>query len=805
MYSLKQGSKMYGFSKKRFLILAVMICFVLFTFIACPTDTPPPSPSPIVNEIIGDIVQNNDGSMTISWDAVTGAITYEIYHGASRFTRNFSQLGEVSASSGRRVFTHDNPNLARFENYYRIIAWNANFEIVARGYISLRLQYFGPTVLFFDAQHDTMADIVAEINRIHDTETLGSLPQADGRIAAFGGRRYIFFFMPGDYNLGGATIRIGFYTHIAGLGRLPSDTRLINATVSTPTHLVGNNATTTFWRSIENLEITSGNFQWGVSQSASMRRMLVRSPAAFHYNNGEISGGFTADSWFSSVVAGASQQQWYTRNTHYAQGMTGVVWNNTIQASTGNLPPNNPDGVVTIIETSPIIREKPFLYVNDDGEFRVFVPGVRTNAVGISWNDGSDAAGMNIGAENGGMGPGKSLDFLETFYITRTRIDGEHHIGLDNAASINAQLAQGKNIFFTPGRFDIEAPIIVSNPDTIILGKGFPALWPTRNNRHGVMFVEDVPGVTIAGLLFDTTDQSVYSLTIGHTGAHLTSAVLASNPILLADLTLRVGGQFIGPNHVDISLLVNSNNVIGDKLWIWRADHSGLPNEINGIDWHINTSINGLVVFGNDVHMYGLFVEHYHQYNTLWLGERGRIFFYQNETPYDPHFQHLYMSHNGETRGWAQLKVDNRVTDFRAYSLGMYSVFLDRINGTREPILLQNAIEVPHRQGVVITKAVIVNIGSNNNGGIESIVNGVGGSVLNGFGTARISSFSDGVAVVAPGTSSGAGTSQIGTVNAVWQPPNETHWVEALVVGSNGIVTANPNGGLPSFSIQYRR
>ena len=52
--------------------------------------------------------------------------------------------------------------------------------------------------------------------------------------------------------------------------------------------------------------------------------------------------------------------------------------------------------------------------------------------------------------------------------------------------------------------------------------------------------------------------------------------------------------------------------------------------------WTSNTSANGLVVNGNDVTMYGLFVEHYQQYQVLWNGNGGRTYFYQNELPYDP-------------------------------------------------------------------------------------------------------------------------------------------------------------------------
>lgn len=807
------GGNMYSFSKKSFLVLGAVF-LTAFMFLGCPNGDDPAPPRPIAPEIVATIVHDEvAGTMTISWEAVSGATSFEIFHGGSRFTRDFTWVEYID--DGRTSFTHTTPNPNRFENYYRIIAWNANFEEVAQGYISLRLQLFGPTVLFFDAEYDDPADIAAEVNRIHDTYTLGHGATSHGNRFHFTDKRYLIFFTPGDYNFpAGTSLRIGFYTTVAGLGRFPSDTRFHNAAIEVPPHLPDNNATQTFWRSIENLELVSGpHFRWAVSQSAPTRRMMVRIPTIFHFNMGWGSGGFVADSWLGGTVAGGSQQQWYIRNTHFnhATAMTGVTWNNTIQASTGSLPANDPNGAVTIVGPAPILREQPFLFLDNAGEFKMFVPGVRTNAEGISWNDGSGLPGMNVDAllHNDGMGPGDILDFLDTFYITRAEVQGINHVGLDNAASINAQLALGNNIFVVPGRYNIEAPIVVNNPDTIVMGKGWPALWPTPGNRDGVMFVADVPGVTISGLLFDTTTQSVYSLTVGHTGAHTTTNVPATNPILLANLIMRVGGQLLAPNHVDISVLINSNNVIGDKLWLWRADHNGLPNGFNSIDWHINTSINGIVVFGNDVHMYGLFVEHYHQYNTLWLGERGRVFFYQNELPYDPHYQRQYTSHvglpGGDTLGWAQFKVDNRVTDFRAYGLGMYAVFLptspNRPNGVRELIRLQNAIEVPHHPGVVITKAVITNIGasvgSDNNPqgwatGINSVINGVGDPVVGSFGTSRISSFSNGVGTL-PGSV---------VVNATWSPPDEVHWVEDLIINSSGIVTANPRGGLPYFSVQ---
>ncbi len=54
-----------------------------------------------------------------------------------------------------------------------------------------------------------------------------------------------------------------------------------------------------------------------------------------------------------------------------------------------------------------------------------------------------------------------------------------------------------------------------------------------------------------------------------------------------------------------MSLEVNSDNVILDDIWAWRADHG------NGVGWTVNTADTGVVVNGDDVTAYGLFVEHY--------------------------------------------------------------------------------------------------------------------------------------------------------------------------------------------------
>jgi hypothetical protein len=125
-------------------------------------------------------------------------------------------------------------------------------------------------------------------------------------------------------------------------------------------------------------------------------------------------------------------------------------------------------------------------------------------------------------------------------------------------------------------------------------------------------------------------------LEVGASGSALNHA---ANPTSLHELTFRTGGAFSGKN--DISLKINSNDVIADQLWIWRADHGV------GTGWTSNISKNGLVVNGNNVTIYVLFNEHHNEYQTLWNGNGGRVYFYQSEIPGDVPNQPSWRSKNG--------------------------------------------------------------------------------------------------------------------------------------------------------------
>jgi len=182
------------------------------------------------------------------------------------------------------------------------------------------------------------------------------------------------------------------------------------------------------------------------------------------------------------------------------------------------------------------------------------------------------------------------------------------------------------------------------------------------------------------------------------------------DPISLHDVFFRVGGAGVG--RAVANLQINSNDTIVDHTWIWRADHG------SGVGWNANISDNGLVVNGNNVTIYGLFVEHHQKFQVLWNGNGGRTYFYQSEIPYDPPDQSSYSSASG-TNGWASYKVSDQVSTHEAWGLGIYSVF-------RHPnVTLTRAIEVPKTPGVRFHHMITVAL--DNLGEISNVINDAGG------------------------------------------------------------------------------
>jgi len=248
-----------------------------------------------------------------------------------------------------------------------------------------------------------------------------------------------------------------------------------------------------------------------------------------------------------------------------------------------------------------------------------------------------------------------------------------------------------------------------------------------QENRRMAMKIADVDGVKIAGVLFEAGEKE--SDTLLEVGAKKSDVSHGANPTTLSDVYFRVGGSSY-EGKVENCITVNSNDVIGDNLWVWRADHG------DNVAWDKNTAKNGAVIHGDNVIMYGLFVEHFQEYQTIWDGNGGRLYFYQSEIPYDVPNQSEFMSNNGKVNGFASLKVGDNVLTFESYGVGVYSYNRDAT------ITIDRAVEVPDIEGVKLHNTVTVML--NGHPGIEHVINNSGYGVKSSGATARIVEYENG-------------------------------------------------------------
>jgi hypothetical protein len=550
---------------------------------------------------------------------------------------------------------------------------------------------FGPNVKIFDPSMSTSA-----IKAAVDAIAAQQVPDQ------FGSNRYALLFMPGRYGSASDPLNfdVGYYTEVAGLGSLPTDVT-VTGTIDVHNQCFGPGdctALVNFWRSLSNLTIdinttrkvgcdAAGDF-WAISQAAPMRRVKIENGfftlMDFCTQPSFASGGFIADSLIPGFVLNGSQQQFLVRNSRIGTWSNGV-WNQVFAGVQGAPAQAFPSPPYTTLETTPASRERPFLYADGGGHFNVYVPDAQFDTSGPTWTSGQT--------------PGRSIP-IEDFFIAKPTDDVQ---AIDNA------LSRGKNLLFTPGVYDIDRTINVRRPGTIVLGLGMATL----EAQDGVvpMTVADVPGVEISGLIFDAGPvSSPVLLRVGSEhGEGPGQKSDPDDPTALHDVFFRIGGPHLGKARV--SLEVNSDHVILDHIWAWRADHGA------GVGWTSNTADTGVVVNGDDVLATGLFVEHYQRYEVIWNGERGKTIMFQNEMPYDPPTQADWR--DGPVLGFAAYKVADSVRTHEGWGLGSYCFF--NVNPT---IHASRAFEVPVTPGVRLHDILSLSITAH--GVIDHVVNDVG-------------------------------------------------------------------------------
>ena len=554
---------------------------------------------------------------------------------------------------------------------------------------------FGPNVKIFDPSMP-QSQIQAAVDAI-------AAQQVDNEM---GTARFALLFKPGTYGTAAKPLvfQVGYYTEVAGLGVSPRDVT-INGHVDVYNRCFAADnciALNNFWRSVSNLTInvtgldgcrSSGNF-WAVSQAAPMRRVNITGGnlTLMDYCTAPpqyASGGFMADSKAGTIVNG-SQQQFLVRDSSIGLWTNGV-WNQVFSGVTGAPVQSFPTPTYTTLATTPVSREKPYLLLDaTTNHYSVFVPDVRTNSSGTTWERGATA--------------GHAIP-LSDFFVAKPG---------DSVRTINDQLARGENLLFTPGVYDIDRTIAVKRADTVVLGLGVATL--TAVNGVVPLSVADVKGVDVAGIMIDAgATNSPVLLQVGsdRSGRWRDNGNFSSpsDPTTLHDVYFRIGGPHEG--KATVALQVNSDNVLLDDIWAWRADHG------TGVGWTANTSDTGVVVNGRNVTATGLFSEHFQKYNVIWNGEEGKTIFFQNELPYDAPNQAAWQ-HDG-VLGWAGYKVADSVKTHELWGGGSY-IFTNidpTIHATR-------GFEVPVTPGVKMHDLLTVQLGA---GTLDHVVNDTGAAV----------------------------------------------------------------------------
>uniref|UniRef100_A0A0G4HX32 Uncharacterized protein n=1 Tax=Chromera velia CCMP2878 TaxID=1169474 RepID=A0A0G4HX32_9ALVE len=550
----------------------------------------------------------------------------------------------------------------------------------------------------------------------------------DGDHGQFSSHRFAFLFAPGTYDV---DVPVGYYTQVMGLGVTPDDViftgpKGVHSEESNYWFQVG--ALNTFWRSAENFKTKPGynwfpgavGMLWAVSQGAPLRRVHVDSDLLlFQYTFGDAagfaSGGFMADSKVEGTVKSGSQQQWLTRNCAVL-GWEGAVWNMMFVGTTG-APASHcgKDGGVPIVtvESSPMIAEKPFLSVDKEGNFSLLVPPVKLRAAGpTDWT----AADSDL----------RKIDFSEV-YVAKNKTD--------SAASINRQLAAGLHVVLTPGIYMLESPLTVQHEGQVLLGLGFPTLTPSSSSRSpegdggtsAVKVASGVTGARVAGILVEAgrgkgrkdilvevggdgkaLDTSEGSLR-GSRDTSVDRSAAGEDPVVLSDVFVRVGSGGVGDEgdevSADLMMKVESSGVILDNVWLWRADHGAGGASVRKGK---NVVRGGLDVGGDDVTVYGLFVEHAMEDQVLWRGERGKTFMMESELPYDVDQESF-----GQ-QGFVGYRVAPDVQTHNAWGVGVYHFF-------KSPVEVEFGIVCP--SSVEENFVSPLSVWLNGNGRMQHIIN----------------------------------------------------------------------------------
>lgn len=599
----------------------------------------------------------------------------------------------------------------------------------------------------------------------------------------FSDRRLCVMFRPGTYE--NVNFPVGYWTQVLGLGETPDHVRFTGhlgvycLPANTDNHEVG--SLDTFWRSAENFTSDScfiknehgqycvpvidrsiaddvpetirkslapqepGNYPklypigdlsgyppdqvpkfssqkgmlWAVSQAAPIRRIQVTNNLQLSLGDNYSSGGFMANVHVGGYLMFGTQQQFCIRNCDITEKANGGAWSmvfngSTSQASNGH---TNSD-TIDWVGTSPMVVceprtswkiEKPFLFQNHEGEMYLGVPKSERDSVGTN---------------HGGL---RDDEIYKIDNLKVVRVFTPHH----SFVEVQHAAKNGTHIVLSSGTYRWNETLQITQSNQVVLGIGMATIQAPGTGEPCIRVHSTAYGVRISGLSLEASVISKFIfegstlLQWGEKEAVRSKKIqnkARENPGAIHDLYCFVGGRSLDRTvKVQCMVKIYSSHVIGDNLWLWRADHVQLmpkevPNKPELSDYHVTTygeciCDTGLEVLGDDVVFHGLAIEHTYKDMLIWHGKRGRVYFYQSEMPYDvsgKNYQNV-----------AGYRVHVQADDHIGKGVGVYSYFRDYGD------VVVNSALVHHAQDGSYENAFTVWL--NGYSGIKSVVNGQGG------------------------------------------------------------------------------
>ncbi len=306
--------------------------------------------------------------------------------------------------------------------------------------------------------------------------------------AQFDSARYSLFFAPGTYGSAADPLvfQVGYYTQVAGLGPKPQDT-VINGAVDVFNNLctAGTsdcNADDNFWRSLSNLTLNvdlpstppayspapgdpygagcdNSAEIWAASQAAPIRRAIINGSVVIQdycAADDYASGGFIADSQVSGDLDFYGNQQYMVRDSSIG-GANGC---GTAGGGLWNM-------VYSGVQGAPAADFAGQCAAEHGAGGR---PGQRGRAVPVHQTPAAPTAcscpprGPARPAPPGPAGPRRARPSRCPRSSSPPRPP--------RTWQSTSPCCAGKNLILTPGVYNVSAPILVTRPDTVVLGLG---------------------------------------------------------------------------------------------------------------------------------------------------------------------------------------------------------------------------------------------------------------------------------------------------------------------------------------------